>query len=620
MIPGERPAVRVLNVDDDDLTRYSITQILRRGGYDVIEGRTAAEALHAVATEHPAIVILDVNLPDGDGIEVCRRIKGTAETALVPVVQLSASAVGIEDQVAGLEGGADAYLLWPVDQHVLLATVKSLLRAREAEAAASLLGRQWQATVDAARDGIAVVDPAGRLVRANRRIAELTRVAPEELVGLHLPTLLDPDRTTGLDERITAAVTLGEALPFELRVGTTWLRTSLDRIENERGAVMGVVLALTDVTEARRLLDAERDSRTTLMAIVGQMPVGLLVADDEGRIVLHNAHLEAIAGRAFSGTSLFDESTWHGVRHAGEPVTVASSPFVRSLVAGDRWDDEEMTVDGAHGERTLRFSAAPIEIDGRITSVVATFTDISERKALEAIRDTFIGILSHELRTPVTTILGGSRLLDSRRETMDPKIRDELITDITGEAERLHRLVEDLLVLARTERGVPMHVADPVLLQHILPAVVASEQRFWPGLRVDAEIGTLPTASGDAAYVEQVVRNLLSNAAKYGAEQAPVELRAAVEGDEVTITVCDRGPGIAPGDAERVFDLFYRAQSAGRRASGAGIGLFVCRQLVHAMGGRIWVGPREGGGTEFGFAMPLYVEATMIPAGMTPEG
>jgi signal transduction histidine kinase len=153
-----------------------------------------------------------------------------------------------------------------------------------------------------------------------------------------------------------------------------------------------------------------------------------------------------------------------------------------------------------------------------------------------------------------------------------------------------------------------MQMADPVLLQHVIPAVVASEQRFWPGLQVDADIGTMPAASGDAAYVEQVVRNLLSNAAKYGAAHGPVQLHAASDGVEITVTVRDRGPGITPEDAERVFDLFYRARSAERHASGAGIGLFVCRQLVRAMGGRIWVRPREGGGTEFGFAVPVYVE------------
>jgi two-component system sensor histidine kinase KdpD len=159
-----------------------------------------------------------------------------------------------------------------------------------------------------------------------------------------------------------------------------------------------------------------------------------------------------------------------------------------------------------------------------------------------------------------------------------------------------------------------MQMADPVLLQHIIPAVIASEQKFWPGLHVEAEVGTMPAASGDAAYVEQVVRNLLSNAAKYGATRGPVELRAVSDGEEITVTVRDRGPGIAPEDMERVFDLFYRAKSAERHASGAGIGLFVCRQLVHAMGGRIWVGPREGGGTEFGFAVPVYAEPAVRTA------
>jgi two-component system sensor histidine kinase MprB len=153
-----------------------------------------------------------------------------------------------------------------------------------------------------------------------------------------------------------------------------------------------------------------------------------------------------------------------------------------------------------------------------------------------------------------------------------------------------------------------MRMADPVLVRHIIPRVVADEQRFWPGLQVSTAVSPLPTASGDAAYVEQVLRNLLSNAAKYGADSGPVEIAADATDSTIRVTVRDHGPGIASEDLPYVFDLFYRAKSAVRSASGAGIGLFVCRQLVEAMGGQIWARRPDDGGTEFGFTLPLYRE------------
>jgi signal transduction histidine kinase len=161
---------------------------------------------------------------------------------------------------------------------------------------------------------------------------------------------------------------------------------------------------------------------------------------------------------------------------------------------------------------------------------------------------------------------------------------------------------------------VPLEVADPVLLQHVIPAVVSSERRLWPDVRFEVTIGDLDTVSGDDAYVGQIVRNLLSNAAKYGHEAGIVEVVAARERDASVVRVLDRGPGVAVDELDRLFDPFYRTKSAQRRASGAGIGLFVCRQLVEAMGGRIWATRRDGGGMEFGFQLRSFHDVGVTAA------
>ena len=117
----------------------------------------------------------------------------------------------------------------------------------------------------------------------------------------------------------------------------------------------------------------------------------------------------------------------------------------------------------------------------------------------------------------------------------------------------------------------------------------------------------LPLVIGEETYVEQVVRNLLTNAAKYADPPTPIRVVVDVGGRARSpIRVLDEGIGIADGDADRVFELFYRSSSATRMAGGAGIGLFVCRQLVEAMGGRIWAAPRSPVGTEVGFALPVH--------------
>ena len=219
-------------------------------------------------------------------------------------------------------------------------------------------------------------------------------------------------------------------------------------------------------------------------------------------------------------------------------------------------------------------------------------------------------MLSHELRTPVTAIYGGSQVL--RRDHVDEATRQEIIADIIGESERLERLVENLLVLARAERHAVVGGRDPVLIRPILTRVVAEKRRRWPGSVIEVDVAPgLPPVTGDDASVELVLRNLISNALKYGPSDGTVTIRVshAESSDAVEVRVLDEGDGIDAEHVDRLFDLFFRTEVARRQAQGAGIGLFVVRALVESAGGRVWASNAPGGGAEFGFSLPLFVEA-----------
>ena len=253
------------------------------------------------------------------------------------------------------------------------------------------------------------------------------------------------------------------------------------------------------------------------------------------------------------------------------------------------------------GERKIALEQAASMSDelGRRTA--------SERRAAE-LRDAYNSIVSHELRTPITAILGGAKLLARRDRPLDEPTRQELIDDLEAEAERLYRLVEDLLVLSRSEGGTIEQHEDPVALGHLLPRIVRSEQMRWPGVRFEVKVATAETARGDETYVEQVVRNLLSNAAKYSPVGATVDVVVDDASDGVRVRVLDSGMGLRAEEVDRLFALYYRSPDTSGKVSGAGIGLFVCRALVEAMGGRIWGTPRPGGGAEFGFVLGRVAE------------
>jgi len=344
--------------------------------------------------------------------------------------------------------------------------------------------------------------------------------------------------------------------------------------------------ASLELATSRAQLASEARFRAALEAHPGI----LLVIEPDGLVGYANGQAlrslgysaEGIRGRSLD--DLLDRST------AGTQNDVGSGQ-------AHRQDGTTLPVD---------FAVSTFESQGERSSI-AVLTDITDRLENDHLRDTFIGILSHELRTPVTAIYGGSQVLLGRGERLDPSVSRELLADIAAEAERLHRLIENLLVLARVERGEELIGGEPVLLQRVLPTILERERAIWLGTRISADVPAgLPTVRGHDGYVSQVVRNLLSNAVKYGGPGANVQIVAEGEADGVTVRILDDGPGLGIDAPDRLFDLYYRAPGAAVVAQGAGIGLFVCRRIVTALGGRIWATTPPTGGAEFGFRLPIY--------------
>jgi signal transduction histidine kinase len=225
-------------------------------------------------------------------------------------------------------------------------------------------------------------------------------------------------------------------------------------------------------------------------------------------------------------------------------------------------------------------------------------------------QEAFLGVLSHELRTPVTTIYGGAQLL-ATRDLPDSR-RRALASDVGQEAERLYRIVEDLVVLLRSERGELRSAGEPVAIGRLIAAAVERELERNPGLKI-RYLGASDAATdlADETLITHAVRNLLDNAIRNANDRGPVEIVVDIEGEEVIVRVLDRGLDPidrAPGD---------RIDPAGTPAgrSGGGLGLFVAVRLVQAMNGRSWARSRPGGGAEFGFALRRSVDSTRpIPA------
>ncbi len=209
--------------------------------------------------------------------------------------------------------------------------------------------------------------------------------------------------------------------------------------------------------------------------------------------------------------------------------------------------------------------------------------------------------LSHELRTPITTIYGGSRVL--RRARVSEEVRIEVADAVASEAERLYRVVEDLLAVARTADRSSLRL-EPVLLQRVVPRVVEElRDAFGPReVRLDLP-AEVPAALADYEATRHVVRNLALNAARFGRRGGVVAIVLAAAGEDVELHVIDDGPGVDPNERGLLFEPFYRSRHGDPRTQGAGLGLAACRGLAEAMHGAVWAAERAGG-AEFVFRLP----------------
>jgi signal transduction histidine kinase len=231
-----------------------------------------------------------------------------------------------------------------------------------------------------------------------------------------------------------------------------------------------------------------------------------------------------------------------------------------------------------------------------------------ELRRANVAKDEFIGVMSHELRTPITTIYGGARLLHTRRRHLDEEDVEEMIASIEEEAERLFRLVENLLALARIDLG-EILAQDPIAVG---PAVEQSVKQFagrHPSRPLELHITPdLPPAKGETTYIHQIVHNLVTNADKYSEAGLPIEVEVSRQGDEIVVSILDHGRGVPPDEMDQIFESFYRSQRTARDARGKGLGLTVCKRLTEVMGGRIWAKNRDEGGLEVAFTLGVVHE------------
>ncbi len=242
--------------------------------------------------------------------------------------------------------------------------------------------------------------------------------------------------------------------------------------------------------------------------------------------------------------------------------------------------------------------------EGKLRNIIVSVRDITHFRTAEELKSTFISIVSHELRTPVALIKGYASTLRRNDAKWDKHTISDSLAVIEEEADRLSKMIDDLLDASRLQAG-----GLSLDKNHISLAVLAGRvaERFGSQTKKHTIITEFPekfpVVLADETRIEQVLSNLVSNAIKY-APQGEIKITGSIRPDQVMVCVSDEGPGIEARDLPHIFDRFYRSTKAVKHTKGAGLGLYLARAIVEAHGGRIWADPKPDSGARICFTLP----------------
>jgi PAS domain S-box-containing protein len=372
--------------------------------------------------------------------------------------------------------------------------------------------------------------------------------------------------------------------------------------------LVGTIRDATAEREAEASLRAARDEserwRQLYETVTATTPDLIYIFDRNYRFTYANDALLEMWGQTWDeaiGKGLLElgYEPWHAEMHERE---------IDEVIATKRRIRGEVSFPHATlGRRIYDYIFAPlVNADGEVEAIAGTTRDITELRELGRQKDEFIGIASHELKTPVTSIKAYAQLLQRQLSRAGEGASADLVAKMDAQLNRLTELIHDLLDVTRIEEGEIRFNIETFALDRLLDDVVEEIEPTVGGRRIIREGRANARARGDRDRTGQVVTNLLTNALKYSPPTEPVIIHTSSDRHEITVGVQDFGVGIAPEDHLRVFDRFYRAGGPERDTfPGLGLGLFISAEIVRRQRGRIWVESVPGEGSLFRFTLPV---------------
>lgn len=464
---------------------------------------------------------------------------------------------------------------------------------KKAEESVRELADQWQSTFDSIIDPISIQDKDFNLVRVNKAYADAVGMKQTELTGRKCYEVIHgltchiegcPHQNT-LESGKSSTVEF-----FEPHLGI-YIEASTSPILDKNGVVTGTVHIAKNITERKKTDDALQTERDKLTGLLKSMEDGVGIISSNLQLEYVNPAMEAQYG-PIAGRKCYE---YFNNRRDACPWCRNEEIFAGKTSRAD--------VQSIKTGKTYEVTYAPLKNEDGTISKLTVWHDITERKKVEELKDDFIGMVSHELRTPLTIITGAVHT--AMLEGLPPDERDILLKDAAVGAESLGNILGNLLELSRFQASRLVLANEAVNIRKTVDEVIEQLKRKSSAHRLNNEAPERISLLADKVRIERILHNLIENAIKYSPEGGDITITAGQQDGFVVVGVRDQGIGISSVDQTRLFQPFERLETLTEGIKGLGLGLVVCRRLVEAHGGRMWVESEEGKGSTFYFSLPV---------------
>ena len=609
---------KILIVEDEAIVALHEEENLKNMGYTVVgKASSGEEAIRKAEETQPDLVLMDIVLKgEMDGIETAGQITTRFN---IPVVYVTAYGDETTLQRAKLTEPF-GYILKPFKERDLHVAIGIALYRHEMESRVKEMERWFAATLKSIGDAVVTTDTEGLITFMNYAAEKISKWRREDAVGKSITDVINivgSEKQTLQKQHLEQIISDGiiinlpkDYISFVTKEGGEIpIGGCAAPIRDDRGNISGIVLVFSDFSEHKKVEDTLHAQFNQITTIFDALNAVVFVADMDKREILYMNKF---------GTTLFG-SDWKEKSYAELMETSQNAPckfFAPERLVRDSEPQPPEVYEYKNSSTDRWYQCMDKAIpwtDGKLVRLEVA-VDITELKEMERMKDDMISAVSHEMRTPLTAMLGYTSFL--LENVVDQTQLREFLSTIHKETERLNELINNFLDLQRMKAQQVIFCFKALAVQPLLAKAAALFAGVSKIHRLTVEVPSgLQQVFIDEVHMHNVLNNLLSNALKYSPKGGEVILGARQEDDTVTMWVRDEGIGIAPEIQDRVFDKFYQVDSGDRRSSrGTGLGLALAWEIVNAHGGRIWVESAVGKGSTFYVSLPVAKENLDVEA------